>query len=164
VDTIILDLGSNVNVLPNKTWELMKKPKLVCSPIQLRLVNQHKIVPIGRLKGVPVNINGVCSVVDFEVIDIVDDIQPYPTIMGLEWDFDNQAIIKLKRREMIFEVGDLKVTTPLDPSEGKRYIEPERGNDIDNLYNMTAQNGGLSQPENRWCVELVKYQFMCNRF
>jgi hypothetical protein len=47
-------------------------------------------------------------------------------------------IINLKRREMIFEVGDLKVTAPLDPSEGKRYIEPTRGNDIDNLYNMTA--------------------------
>jgi hypothetical protein len=39
--------------------------------------------------------------------------------MGLEWDFDNQVIINLKRREMIFEVGDLKVTTPLDPTEGK---------------------------------------------
>jgi hypothetical protein len=37
---------------------------------------------------------------------------------------------------MIFEVGYLKVTTPLDPSEGKIYIEPTRGNDIDNLYNM----------------------------
>jgi hypothetical protein len=42
----------------------------------------------------------------------------------------------LKRREMIFEVGYLKVTTPLDPSEGTRYIEQSRGNDINNLYNM----------------------------
>jgi hypothetical protein len=58
--------------------------------------------------------------------------------MGLEWDFDNQVIINLKRREMIFEVEDLKVMTPLDPSEGKRYIEPIRGNDIDNLYNMNV--------------------------
>jgi hypothetical protein len=42
----------------------------------------------------------------------------------------------LKRREMIFEVGYFKVTSPLDPSEGKRYIKPTRGNDIDNLYKM----------------------------
>jgi hypothetical protein len=138
VDNIILDLGSDVNVLPKKTWELMGKPKLVWSHVQLRLVNQHKIVLIGRLTGVPVNIDGVCNMEDFEVIEIVDDSQPYPTLMGLEWDFDNQAIINLKRREMIFEVGDLKVIAPLDPSEGKRYIEPTRGNDIDNLYNMTA--------------------------
>jgi len=146
VGIIILDLGSNVNVLPNKIWELMKKPKLVCSLIQLRLANQQKIVPIGWLKGVPVNINGVCSVVEFEVIDIVDEIQPYPTIMGLEWDFDNQAIIKLKRREMIFEVIYLKVTAPLDPTKGNKYIEPARGNDIDNLYNMIVHMDDYVNP------------------
>jgi hypothetical protein len=139
VDNVILDLGSDVNFLPKKTWEMMGKPKLVWSHVQLRLVNQHKIVLIGRLTGVPVNIDGVCnSVADFEVIEIMDDSQPYPTLMGLEWEFDNQEIINLKKREMIFEVGDLKVTAPLDPTEGKRYIEPARGNDIDNLYNMTV--------------------------
>jgi hypothetical protein len=57
-----------------------------------------------------VNIDGVCSVESFEFIEIVDDSQPYPTLMGLEWDFDNQVIINLKKREMIFEVGDLKVS------------------------------------------------------
>jgi hypothetical protein len=138
VDKIILELGSEVNVLPKHTWELMGKPKLIWYPIQLKLVNQQKIFLIGRLTGVPVNIDGVRSVADFEVIEIVDDNQPYPTLMGLEWDFDNQVIINLKRREMIFEVGDLKVMTPLDPSKGMRYIEPTRGNDIDNIYNMTT--------------------------
>jgi hypothetical protein len=39
---------------------------------------------------------------------------------------------------MIFEVGDLKFITPLDLTEGKRYIEPTRGNQIENLYNMNA--------------------------
>jgi hypothetical protein len=90
------------------------------------------------LIGVPVNIDGVCSVVDFEFIEIMDDSQPYPTLMGIEWEFYNQTIINLNRREMIFEVGDLKVIAPLDPTERKRYIEPTRGNEIDNLYNMNA--------------------------
>jgi hypothetical protein len=138
VDNVILDLGSNVNVLPKKTWELMGKHNLVWSPVQLRLTNQHKIVPIGHLTGVPVNIDGVCNVEDFEVIEILDENQPYLALMILEWDFSNQVMIKLKKREMIFEVGELKVTAPLEPSEGKRYIDPPKGNDIDNLYNMTA--------------------------
>jgi hypothetical protein len=73
VDNIILDLGSDVKVLPKKTWELMGKPKLVWSPVHLRLANQHKIVSIGRLTGVPVNIDGVCKVEYFEVIEILDD-------------------------------------------------------------------------------------------
>ena len=45
----------------------------------------------------------------------------------------------MKKREMIFEVGDFKVTTLLDLTEGKRYIEPNKGNEIDSLYNMTAR-------------------------
>jgi hypothetical protein len=101
-------------------------------------VKKHKIVPIGRLLRVPVNIDRVHSVVDFKFIEIVDKSQPYPVIMGLEWDFENQTIINLNKREIIFEVGDLKVTAPLDPTEGKRYIKPAKGNKIDNLYNMNA--------------------------
>jgi hypothetical protein len=138
VDNIILDLGSDVNVLPKKTWEFMGKTKLLWYPVQLRIENQQKIVLIGRLTGELMNIDGVRNMEYFEVIEIVNDIQPYPTRMGLEWDFHNQVIINLKIREMIFEVADLKVTATLDPSEVKRYIEVERGNDIDNLYKMNA--------------------------
>ena len=36
---VILDLGSNVNVLPKQTWGQMGTPSLVWSPIQLRLAN-----------------------------------------------------------------------------------------------------------------------------
>ena len=37
---VILDLGSEVNVLTKQTWEQMGKPTLDWSPIQLRLSNQ----------------------------------------------------------------------------------------------------------------------------
>jgi hypothetical protein len=40
--------GTDVNVLPKQTWEMMGKPKLVWSLVQLRLMNQHKIVSIGQ--------------------------------------------------------------------------------------------------------------------
>lgn len=39
MDNIILDLGFDVNVLPKQAWETMGKPKLIWSPIQLRLAN-----------------------------------------------------------------------------------------------------------------------------
>jgi hypothetical protein len=84
------------------------------------------------------NIDGVRIMADFEVIVIIDDSQPYLALMGLDWAFDNQTIINFKMREMIFEVGNLKFTAPLDPSKGKRYTETTRGNDIGNLYNMTT--------------------------
>jgi hypothetical protein len=62
-----------------------------------------------------VNIDGVHSMAYFGFIEIMYENKPYPTLMGLEWDFYNHTIIKLQRVEMIFEVGDnLKFTSPLD--------------------------------------------------
>jgi hypothetical protein len=66
--------------------------------------------------------------------------------MGLEWAFYNQEIMNLKRRDVIFEVGDLKVTMPLDPTEGRRYIEPTKGDEIDNMYNMTVRMDDYVNP------------------
>ena len=86
---IILDLGSKVNVLPTKIWKCMGECTLGYSPVQLKLENQHRFLPIGRLKGVTVNLDGVCTKADFEVIEIVDNTTPYPTFLGLDWAFHN---------------------------------------------------------------------------
>ena len=50
MDQVILDLGSDANVLPKQTWERMGRPALQWSPIQLRMENQQKIIPMGRLQ------------------------------------------------------------------------------------------------------------------
>jgi hypothetical protein len=84
MDQVILDLGSNVKVLSKKTWETMGKSKLILSPVWLILVNQHRIVPIGQFLRVPVNIDKVHNVAYFEFIDIVDNSQPYPVLMGID--------------------------------------------------------------------------------
>ena len=41
MDEVVLDLGSEVNVLTKQTWEQMGSPQLVRSPIHLRLANQQ---------------------------------------------------------------------------------------------------------------------------
>jgi hypothetical protein len=69
---IILDVGSEVNVLPKNTWKCMGEPKLGYSLVQLKLENQHRFLPIGRLKGVTVDLDGVRTKDNFEVIEIVD--------------------------------------------------------------------------------------------
>lgn len=47
MDQVILDLGSDANLLPKQTWENMGKPTLQWSLIQLRMANQQKILPMG---------------------------------------------------------------------------------------------------------------------
>jgi len=39
---------------------------------------------------------GVNVITDFEAIEIVDDINPYPNLLGIDWAFDMYAIINLK--------------------------------------------------------------------
>jgi hypothetical protein len=114
---VILELGSEVNVLPKGTWQCMGEPTLGFSLVQLKLANQHRVLPIGRLKGVTVDLDGVNTKADFEVIEIVDDTTPYPTLLGMDWEFDNHSIINLKTRKMPFELGEYRVISPLDPSE-----------------------------------------------
>jgi hypothetical protein len=99
---IILDLGSEVNVLPKKTWKCMGDPTLGYSPIHLKLANQHRVLLIGRLKGVTVDLDRVCTKANFELIEIVNGTTPYLELLGLDWEFDNQAIINLKTRKMAF--------------------------------------------------------------
>jgi len=53
---------------------------------------------LGRLSNVPVDIDGVQSLEDFEVIEIIDDNKSYPTLLGIDWDFDNLAVINLKKK------------------------------------------------------------------
>ena len=68
------------------------------SPIQLRLANQQNIVPLGRFPNVPVDIDGICTIANFEVIEIIDDNNPYPALLAIEWALDNDAVINLKKR------------------------------------------------------------------
>ena len=68
MDEVILDLGSEVNVLTKQTWEQMGSTKLARSPICLRLANQQRVSPLGQLPQVPVDINGIRNFADFEVI------------------------------------------------------------------------------------------------
>ena len=83
MDEVVLDLGSEVNVMTKQTWEIMVKLKLTFSPIQLRLANQQRVIPLGRLSSVLVDLDGVRSLSDFEVIEIINDSTPYPTLLGI---------------------------------------------------------------------------------
>ena len=99
---------------------------------------------MGRLQGLTVDIEGASVLADFEVIEIVDDNNPYPTLLGIDWATDMNRVINLEKRKMIFEKKSPHVVIPLDPIEGSRYTEPlrdyESDDDLDCIYKITARN------------------------
>ena len=143
MDQVIFDLGSDANVLPKQTWEHISRPALQWYPIQLRMANQQNIFPTGRLQGVIVDTKGTSTQVDFEVIEIVDDNNPYLVLLGIDWATDMNGVINLKKRKITFEKNSLCIVVPLDPTEGTRYTELVRDNDSDDnldfIYKITAQ-------------------------
>ena len=68
-------------------------------------------MPLGRFRSVPVDIAGVSTLANFEVIEIIDDSNPYPALLGIEWAIDNDAVINLKTRQMTFEGKGLSHST-----------------------------------------------------
>ena len=103
VDLVILDLGLDVNIITNQTWEIMGKLQLVWSLIQLRLVNHAKVSPIGRVPQLLVEVEGLNTYADFDVIEIVDESSSYPVLLGIGWENENLAVINFKKRVMTFE-------------------------------------------------------------
>jgi hypothetical protein len=78
------------------------------------------------LEHVPEDIDGVRMFAKFKVIEIVDDSFPYPSLLGIDWAFNNSTVVYLKKIRMNFEGDGLPVIAPLDPDEGQRYTEPIR--------------------------------------
>jgi hypothetical protein len=54
----------------------------------------------------------------------MDDLDPYPNLLGIDYAFNNNAIINLKQQHISFETYILCIIVPLDPNEGCRYKEP----------------------------------------
>jgi hypothetical protein len=129
--------------MTKKTWALMGKNKLIYSPIRFRMANQQAVSPFGRLENILVDIDRVRKFEYFQVIEIVDDIFPYPALLGIDWDFKNLIFVDLKKRIMTFEGDDIKVIAPLDPDEGHRYTKPireeDRAYEIENIYKLTTR-------------------------
>lgn len=104
--------------------------------------NQQNIILMGHLHGVVLDIEGANVLTDFEVIEIVDDSNPYPSFVRIDWAFDMNDIINLKKWSMVFEKKNLRVVVPWDLDEGEWYIEPIHDDyddeDIDHIYKLTT--------------------------
>ena len=61
------------------------------------MANQQKIILMGRLYGVTIDIEGASALANFEVIEIMDDSNTYPALLGIDWAIDMNEVINLKK-------------------------------------------------------------------
>jgi len=99
---------------------------------------------MGRLQGITVDMEGVSTHTNFEVIEIVYDNNPYPALLGVDWATDMNAIINLKKWRMIFKNKSLCVVVPLDLAKGACCTEHVCDDGSDDelvcIYKITARD------------------------
>ena len=79
---VVLDFGSQVNIMTRDTWEQLGKPRLNESGIYLKLADQGLIEPIGVWKNVDTTIKGISTKVNFEIINPKERYSSFPTLVG----------------------------------------------------------------------------------
>ena len=75
----------------------MGKPTLGWSPVQLQLANQAKVQPIGRVSNLVVDIDGIKTHDDFDVIEFIEYGGSYHVLLGIVWDNDSMVVINFKK-------------------------------------------------------------------
>ena len=74
----------------------MGKPALGWSLVQLRLGTQSKVQPIGRVSNLVVDIEGMKTHADFDVIEVIEYGGSYPALLGIGWDNDSMVVVTSK--------------------------------------------------------------------
>ena len=97
-----------------------------------------------------VDIDGVRSLADFEVIEIIDDSNPFPELLGIDWYFYNLTVINLMNNKMTFKGHNIRKITHLYPSMCPHYSQPicteEEEREIDDFYKMTTTHDDFINP------------------
>ena len=82
VRQVVLDFGSQVNIMTHDTWEQMGRIRLHESGIYLKLADQGLIEPIGVWKNIDTTIKGISTKVEFKIIDPKEGFSSFPALVG----------------------------------------------------------------------------------
>jgi hypothetical protein len=97
----ILDEETQVNIMPERTWEAIGKPAMIPSLGGTSLFRGKLVNLCGRLARIPMTVNGTSTEEDFEIIKFVEDNAPFTMLIGKPWIDREQA--RRKEEEEVLE-------------------------------------------------------------
>ena len=87
----ILDEETQVNIMPERTWEAIGKPSMIPSLGGTSFFRGKLVNLCGRLTQIPMTANGTSTEEDFEIIKFVEDSAPFTILIGKHWINREQA-------------------------------------------------------------------------
>jgi hypothetical protein len=81
----LLDVETQVNIMIERTWEILGKPAMVPSLGGIGLFIGKMITLCGRLTQISMSAHGTSTEEEFEVIKFVDNSDPFAILLGKTW-------------------------------------------------------------------------------
>jgi hypothetical protein len=78
----VLDEETQVNIMPERTWEAIGKPAMIPSLRGIGLFRGKLVNLCGRLTQIPMNVNGTSTKEDFEIIKFIEDSALFTMLLG----------------------------------------------------------------------------------
>jgi hypothetical protein len=100
----VLDEETQVNIMPERTWEAIGKPAMIPSLGGIGLFRGKLVNLCGKLAQIPMTVNGTSTEEDFEIIKFIEDNAPFTMLLGKPWIERNQA--RKKEEEETLEQRD----------------------------------------------------------
>jgi hypothetical protein len=81
----VLDEETQVNIMIERTWELLGNLAMIPSLVGIGLFRGNLINLCGRLAQIPMTSNGTLTKEDFEIIKFIEDSAPFTMLLGKPW-------------------------------------------------------------------------------
>jgi hypothetical protein len=81
----VLDEETHVNIMPERTWEILGKLAIVPSLGRIALFKGKMITLCGRVTNVPMMAHGASTEEEFEVIKFIENNSPFALFLGKTW-------------------------------------------------------------------------------
>jgi hypothetical protein len=81
----VLDEETQVNIMPERTWEAIGRPAMIPSLGGIGLFRGKLVNLCGRLTQIPMTVNETSTEEDFEIIKFIEDNAPFTMLIGKPW-------------------------------------------------------------------------------
>jgi hypothetical protein len=104
----VLDEETQVNIMPEKTWEAIGRPAMIPSLRGISLFRGKLVNLCGKLAQIPMTVNGTSIEEDFEIIKCIEKNAPFTMLLGKPWIERDQARRKEEEEALEQKKQELK--------------------------------------------------------
>jgi hypothetical protein len=103
-----LDEETLVNIMTEESWEILGKPTVVPSLGRICLFKGKMITLCGRVTNIPIIAHGASTEEEFEVIKFIENISPFPLLLGKTWIEKDQIRRKAEEEDVEKKMQELR--------------------------------------------------------